>query len=149
MGNGLELTLHHIGYAVKTIEPVAGRYVDRFGYKLCTPVIHDPLQKALVQFLRLPGDDAYLEFVAPDSPESPLSNAVKGGGRLHHICYAANSLEETIDSLEDDGMLLVSEPKTAVAFGGRRICWLIDDNRLLVELVERRDRSDRCTPELA
>jgi methylmalonyl-CoA/ethylmalonyl-CoA epimerase len=146
MGNSLELSLHHIGYAVKTTEPVAGRYVERYGYELCTAIIHDPLQKALVQFLRLPGDDAYLEFVAPDSPESALTSALKGGGKLHHICYAANMLEETIDQLEADGMVLISEPKPAVAFAGRRICWLIDDNRLLVELVERRDRSDRCTP---
>ena len=149
MRNSLELSLHRIGYAVKTIEPAASRYVERYGYELCTPVIRDPLQKALVQFLRLPGDAAYLEFVAPDSPESELNNAVKGGGKLHHICYAANSLEETIDRLEDDGMLIVSEPKTAVAFAGRRICWLVDDNRLLVELVERRDKSDRCIPGVA
>lgn len=149
MSNSLELSLHHIGYAVKTIEPAAGQYVERYGYELCTPVIHDPLQKAQVQFLRLPGDAAYLEFVAPDSPESELNNAVKRGGTLHHLCYAANSLEQTIDRLEDEGMLVVSEPKIAVAFAGRRICWLMDDNRLLVELVERRDKSDSCTPGIA
>lgn len=149
MGNSLHLSLHHVGYAVKTIEPAAGRYVERYGYELSTPVIHDPLQKALVQFLRLPGDQAYLEFVAPDSAESKLNNAVKGGGKLHHLCYIADTLEQTIDRLEDDGMLLVSEPKTAVAFAGRRICWLMDDNRLLVELVERRDKSDICAPGVA
>ena len=146
MGNALELSLHHSGYAVKAIEPVAGRYVERYGYELSTPVIHDPLQKALVQFLRLPGDTAYLEFVAPDSPGSELANATKGGGKLHHICYAANQLEDTIDRLEDEGMLLISEPKLAVAFAGRRICWLMDPDRLLVELVERGGNSDRCTP---
>jgi methylmalonyl-CoA/ethylmalonyl-CoA epimerase len=146
MGNGLELSLHHIGYAVKTIEPAAGRYVERYGYEVCTPVIHDPLQSALVQFLRLPGDATYLEFVAPDRPDSPLAGAVKRGGKLHHLCFAANHLEQTISDLEDEGMLLVSEPKTAVAFAGRRICWLVDDMQLLVELVERRDKDDRCTP---
>jgi methylmalonyl-CoA/ethylmalonyl-CoA epimerase len=146
MGHNLELSLHHIGYVVKTIEPAVGRYVERYGYELCTQIIHDPLQKALVQFLRLPGDTAYLEFVAPHSPDSELTNAAKGGGKLHHICYAANELEKTIDRLEDEGMLLISEPKLAVAFAGRRICWLMDPDRLLVELVERQDPSDRCEP---
>jgi methylmalonyl-CoA/ethylmalonyl-CoA epimerase len=146
MGHSLALSLHHIGYAVKAIEPVAERYVERYGYEVCTPVIHDPLQQAFVQFLRLPGDSAYLEFVAPDSPDAPLANASRRGGKLHHLCYAANDLETTISSLEDEGMLLISEPKTAVAFAKRRICWLIDDNQLLVELVERRDASDGCIP---
>jgi methylmalonyl-CoA/ethylmalonyl-CoA epimerase len=149
MDDNLELSLHHVGYAVKAIEPVADRYVTRYGYEISSPIIHDPLQTAFVQFLQLPGDRTYLEFVAPDSSESKLSNAVKRGGKLHHLCYAANQLDATIAQLEDTGMLLISEPKTAIAFAGRRICWLIDDNSLLVELVERRDKTDLCLPGVA
>jgi methylmalonyl-CoA/ethylmalonyl-CoA epimerase len=46
-------------------------------------------------------------------------------------------------------MRLVSEPKPALAFAGRRICWLLGDDRLMIELVERRDDSDLCEPGLA
>ena len=142
------LALHHVGYAVKAIAPKAGMYVRCLGYEVMTHVIHDPLQTALVQFLRLPGDAAYLELVAPDGPESKLSRTVQRRGGLHHLCYACGPLETAVDHLSQNGMLLFSEPKPAVAFAGRRICWLMGEDSLLIELVERRDEADRCTPGL-
>jgi methylmalonyl-CoA/ethylmalonyl-CoA epimerase len=46
-------------------------------------------------------------------------------------------------------MRLISEPKPGLAFAGRRICWLLGDDRLPIELVERRDEADPCQPGLA
>lgn len=148
MNTSLALHLHHVGYATKSIDPMAATYVNRYGYVLATAVIHDPLQTAFVQFLNLPGDRAYLEFVAPDGPESKLSNAAKRGG-LNHLCYTAGPLEETIAQLEASGAILISEPKTGVAFGGRRICWMMGEDPLPIELVERRDDDDLCVPGVA
>jgi methylmalonyl-CoA/ethylmalonyl-CoA epimerase len=148
MNKSLALHLHHVGYATKAIDQIAATYVSRFGYVLATPVIHDPLQTAFVQFLSLPGDRAYLEFVAPDGPESKLSDAAKRGG-LNHLCYTAGPLEETIAQLEGCGALLISEPKIGVAFGGRRICWMMGDDPPPIELVERRDDDDLCVPGVA
>lgn len=149
MTDELKLVLHHVGYAVKEIEPMAALYVARFGYQVASPVIHDPLQTARVQFLRLPGagpGGTYLEFVAPDGPESKLASVVAKGGGLNHLCYTSGPLEVAIAQLEATRMVLISEPKPAVAFGGRRICWLMGQDRSPVELVERRDESDRCEP---
>jgi methylmalonyl-CoA/ethylmalonyl-CoA epimerase len=142
------LHLHHVGYAVKLIDSIAATYASRYGYDISTPVIHDPLQTAFVQFLKLPGDRAYLEFVAPDGPESKLTNAAKRGG-LNHLCYTAGPLEAAIAQLEATGMRLISEPKRGVAFGGRRICWLLGEDPLPIELVERRNEDDLCLPGLA
>jgi methylmalonyl-CoA/ethylmalonyl-CoA epimerase len=143
------LNFHHIGYAVNSIEPIAAAYVSRYGYELVTPIIHDPLQTAFVQFLSLRGDSAYLEFVAPDGPESKLANAVKRGGGLNHLCYICGQLDEAISRLEQNGMRLISEPKPGLAFAGRRICWLLGDDRLPIELVERRSSADLGQPGLA
>jgi methylmalonyl-CoA/ethylmalonyl-CoA epimerase len=143
------LHLHHVGYAAKMIEPLVQQYVLRFGYEICTDVIHDPLETALVQFLRLPGDQAYLEFFAPDGPDSKLISAARRGGNLNHLCYTAGRLEEAIAELEENGMRLISEPKMAMAFARRRICWLIGDDALRIELVERRDDDDLCPPGLS
>ena len=143
------LQLHHIGYAVKEIAPRTADYISRYGYEISTSIIHDPLQTALVQFLKLPADSSYLEFVAPDGPDSKLSNAVKRGGGLNHLCYISGPLEATIASLEGNGMRLISEPKPGLAFAGRRICWLLGDDLLPIELVERRDPDDLCPPGLA
>ena len=143
------LALHHVGYAVKAIVPAAEMYVRSLGYEIMTEIIHDPLQTALVQFLRLQGDAAYLELVAPDGPESKLSRTVQRRGGLHHLCYACGPLEPAVNHLSQNGMLLFSDPKPAVAFAGRRICWLMGEDGLLIELVERRDEADRCIPGLA
>jgi methylmalonyl-CoA/ethylmalonyl-CoA epimerase len=140
------LILHHVGYAVKEIEPMTALYVERFGYEIASPVIHDPLQTALVQFLRIPGSPTYLEFVAPDGPASVLANVVAKGGGLNHLCYTCGPLEEAIEYLRATQMVPLSEPKPAVAFDGRRICWLMGRDRSPVELVERRDAEDRCEP---
>jgi methylmalonyl-CoA/ethylmalonyl-CoA epimerase len=148
MSMNLALSLHHVGYAVKKIEPITLAYVSRFGYDTSTPVIHDPLQTAFVQFLKLPGDRIYLEFVAPDGPESKLANAAKRAG-LNHLCYTAGPLEVAIPQLEESGMRLISELKPGVAFGGRRICWVIGEDLLPIELVERRDDDDLCLPGVA
>jgi methylmalonyl-CoA/ethylmalonyl-CoA epimerase len=139
------LRLHHVGYATKIIEPLAELYVQRYGYEVATPIIYDPLQIALVQFLRLPGDQTYLEFVAPGGPDSKLASAAKRGG-LNHLCYSSGPLEQTIADLEQNGMRLISEPKAAVAFAGRRICWLIGEDPLPIELVELRNDDDLCVP---
>jgi methylmalonyl-CoA/ethylmalonyl-CoA epimerase len=86
--------------------------------------------------------------VAPDGPESMLTNAAKRGG-LNHLCYTAGPVEEAITQLEGTGMRLISEPKPGVAFGGRRICWMVGEDPLPIELVERRDDDDLCVPGLA
>ena len=139
---------HHVGYVVKEIEPVSEVYVTRFGYALCTPVIHDPVQTALVQFLSVPHDRVYLEFVSPDGPDSRLTNALRKGGGLNHLCYIADDLERASDWLVRNGMMLISPPLPAVAFAGRRICWFVGEDMLPIELVERAEIGDLCQPGL-
>ena len=121
------LNLHHVGYAVSSIEPIAVNYVSRYGYEISTPIIHDPLQTAFVQVPgKLRGDSSYLEFVAPDGPNAAkLTGAVKLGTGIHHLCFMSGPLEITIAHLEQSKMKLISDPKPGVAFAGRRICWLL------------------------
>lgn len=142
------LHLHHVGYVVKRIEPIAETYVSRYGYDVCTEIIHDPLQTAFVQFLRLPGDQSYLEFVSPDSDQSALSSAAERRGGLNHLCFTCGPLEQTITELEENGMRVISEIKIGRAFNGRRICWMVGQDPVAIELVERRDLNDQCVPGL-
>jgi methylmalonyl-CoA/ethylmalonyl-CoA epimerase len=131
------MNLHHVGYAVGEIEPTASSYCKRFGYQACTPIIHDPLQTAYVQFFRLPGDQTYLEFVAPDGPNSKLSNAVARQITLNHLCFAVDDIEKATEDLRKTGMAVMSRPVPAVAFAGRRISWLMGRDSVPIELVER------------
>jgi len=130
------MNLHHAGVLVRDIPEAAARYLE-LGYQLRTEVIHDPLQTAYVQFLKLPGDTAYLELVAPDGPDSKLGNALRKGVGLHHLCYTVVDIEDACGRLSSAGWFLVSPPLPAAAFPGRRIAWLRGADRLLMELLER------------
>lgn len=141
------LRLHHIGYLTRSIENAAATHQTRYAYVPATPVIHDPLQTAFVQFLRLPGERTYLELVAPDGPQSKLANSFKRGA-LNHLCYTSGPLEEAIGVLEARGLRLISDPQPALGFGGRRICWLMGEDLVPIELVERHNDDDACEPGL-
>lgn len=132
----MKLNLHHTGTVVKNVHEASAFYIE-MGYELMSQVIHDPVQTAYVQFLRLPDDQVYLELVSPDRADSKLSNALRQGSGLNHLCYSAEGIEAGCEYLRTAGFLLISAPVGAVAFAGRRVAWFRGPDRLLVELVER------------
>lgn len=136
------LRLHHVGILVREIEPAAARYVRRMGCGVRTAILHDPAQTADVQFLALPDGLTLLELVAPDGPDSRLARAAAQGGGLHHLCYATPDLGGTVRDWRAHGFFLVREPVPAVAFGGRRIAWLMSADHVLIELVEQGGEGD-------
>jgi methylmalonyl-CoA/ethylmalonyl-CoA epimerase len=128
--------LHHVGILIRDIAKTAELYNRRFGYQCITDIIHDPMQGTYVQFLEMRGDPVYLEFIAPDSPASHLMNALKKGGGVHHVCFAVADIDAACAHLRSNGMSLVRAPASAPAFRGRRIAWLMAQDRALTELVE-------------
>src|SRR5208283_454686 len=136
----VRLSLHHVGYAVASIKPMTELYVRRFGYEICTEVIHDPTQTAYVQFLRIPGDRTYLEFVAPDGLDSKLSGAIRRGGGLNHLCYSVDDIETATQELSATGMMILTPPVAGVPFNGRRVAWLCGEDGAPTELLERGDQ---------
>jgi methylmalonyl-CoA/ethylmalonyl-CoA epimerase len=142
---GLIRGLHHIGLLVPEIAKAAEIYTRRYGYELTSDVILDPRQTAYVQFLRLPGDSAQLELVSPTGEHSKLSNALRKGGGLNHLCYATNDIETACRLLRAEQMILLQAPVAAVAFPGRRIAWLMGGDRTPIELVEAGEDSRRDT----
>ncbi len=132
-----DLKFHHVGMLVDVIEQHSALYVERFGYELRSEIIHDPRQTAYVQFLAFPGQSVYLELVAPDAPNSFLSNALQKGGGLNHVCYSTVDIDATCNDLRSKKMLLLHLPTESVAFDRRRVAWMKGKDNLLVELVER------------
>jgi len=131
------LRLHHIGVVVSNISEATAAYHHRLQYEPKSDVVYDPKQQADVQFVGLPGDTVYLEFVAPHGPDGPLNAALGKGGGLHHLCYSTDDIDSACADLRSKGMTLIRRPVEAVAFQGRRIAWLMGRDRMLVELVER------------
>lgn len=128
--------VHHIGVVVRDIADAAPAYCRRYGYRARTEIIHDPAQTAYVQFFRIGAERQYLELVAPDGEHSKLTNALKNGGGLNHICYATDDIEAACRELRAEQMMLLQAPVAAAAFPGRRIAWLMGLDRTPIELVE-------------
>jgi len=130
--------LHHLGCVVRSISAVADAFATSISASWDGQIIHDPLQGVRVAFFKPvdPRNPVY-ELVEPACPDSPVTRFLQKGGGLHHVCYEVDDLELGLKEARGTGFVMVSPPKPAVAFGGRRITWICSKNRLLIELLER------------
>lgn len=82
--------------------------------------------------------DALVELLEADSPDSPISRFLeKRGPGIHHICFAVDDLDGTLQKCRDSGMRLVDE-QPRVGAEGKRIAFLhpASTGGILVELTE-------------
>jgi methylmalonyl-CoA/ethylmalonyl-CoA epimerase len=137
-GNGI---LHHLGFAVSSISAAAEGFAASVSAHWDGEVIFDPIQGVRVAFFH-PADNRnpVFELVEPAIEGSPVSNFLKKGGGLHHVCYEVDDLESGLLEARGVGLAIVADPAPAVAFGSRRIAWVCSKKRLLVELLERNQK---------
>jgi methylmalonyl-CoA/ethylmalonyl-CoA epimerase len=137
--NERQFRLHHIGFVVASISASATGFLRSLGANWDGQVFVDTNQKVKVTFLTLLPGDPQLELVEPNAEDAPVNRFLseKGPG-LHHLCYEVDDLEEALAEMRSNGALLAKPPKPAVAFGGRRIAWMITAEKLLVEMLEAR-----------
>jgi methylmalonyl-CoA/ethylmalonyl-CoA epimerase len=133
----MALRLHHIGFVVASIDDAMLGFVRSMAAEWDGRSFEDPLQKAKVAFLTTRAGEAQIELVEPLGEDSPVRRFLreKGGG-LHHVCYEVADLERELADFHARGAAIAKRPKPAVAFGGRRIAWVITAEKLLVELLE-------------
>ncbi len=131
-------SLHHIGFVVANIAASMESFVNSLAGSWDGQVFHDPHQRVKVAFLSTAPGDTQIELVEPAGESSPVARFLKvHGGGLHHVCYEVETLERELAEWRARGALIVSRPKPAVAFSGRRIAWVMTPEKLLVELLER------------
>ena len=129
------MKIDHIGYAVKRIDRALSSF-EKLGY-VFESVIDDKDRNVKLAF----GEkDGYrIELVSPldKKQASPvdqfLTNAV---GTPYHICYECDCLDMEIEKLKLQGLKVVIEPRAAVAFGGRRVVFMMNIGFGLMEIVE-------------
>ncbi|MGI5090957.1 VOC family protein [Treponema socranskii] len=130
------MTFHHIGIACYDIEKSSQFYLAQ-GYKK-TETVYDPIQNVNICFCEnLTGTGICVELISPKDDTSPVNkNLHKNGVSPYHICYETENLEKSILELKKQKFLVVTRPAPAVAFGGRRVCFLFNKAVGLIELVE-------------
>ena len=130
-------TLHHVGFVVASIADAGDGLARSLGADWNGEIVHDPLQRARVSFMRCGDDRPAVELVEPDGDDSPLCAFLSKGGGLHHVCYEVDSLDAQLKQSRAAGALVAKAPLPAVAFGGRSIAWVYTRQKLLVEYLER------------
>jgi methylmalonyl-CoA/ethylmalonyl-CoA epimerase len=130
------MRFHHIGYVVADIEQGIRDFQRSLDAAWDNQIFEDPKQRVKVAFLSTNPLDPSIELVQPLGPGSPVNRFLEKGGGLHHICWAVNDLETALRDFHERGAAVASRPKPALAFGGKRIAWLITSEKLLVELLE-------------
>lgn len=139
--------LHHVGLVVAAIEPVADHLARHLHGAWDGRIHHDPHQNVRVGFLTsAAGGASSIELVEPADQSSPVTAFLRRGGGLHHLCYEVDDLEAQLRRCREEGALLVRPPLPAVAFDGRRICWTLSRERLLVEWLEREPATAPVAP---
>jgi methylmalonyl-CoA/ethylmalonyl-CoA epimerase len=134
-------TLHHLGVVVASISAIADEFSSSMSATWDGRIIHDPLQQVRVAFFSPVNEsNPVFELVEPASEFSPVTNFLSKRVGLHHICYEIDDLDAGLQSSRAAGFFVVSIPKPAVAFSGRRIAWISSKSRLLMELLERKPK---------
>ncbi len=133
------MTFHHIGIACFDIEESSQFYILQ-GYTK-TDTVYDPIQNVNIYFLHnleCGRGGARIELVSPKDSTSPVNKILqKNGVSPYHICYETESLEESISKLRAQKLIMAPKPSPAVAFSGKRVCFMFSKHIGLIELVER------------
>ena len=127
------MRIHHVGMVVANIESTV-EYLKAMGGGVRTPVYEDPNQKSYVQFVNLGG--LTIELLSPMSEDSPVAQSVKTRRRLHHLCYEVEHFDKELAKWDSEGRKIVSKPKSAKAFQGRRVAFFMTKEGDLFELLE-------------
>ena len=108
------MTLHHVGCVVASIEDSIDRYRVALGALAVSEIFEDPIQRSRVAFLDFPTPGPVrFELVQPSAPDSPVARFLEKGGGLHHLCYEVDDLPEHIRWMKLQRALLISSPKPA------------------------------------
>lgn len=126
-------TIAHVGIAVKATEELIPLYRDILG--LSDFPLADSDGAKITGFA---AGDSLVELLEADGPETPIGKFVdRRGPGIHHICFAVDDLEGTLEKCRQSGIRLIDETPRLGA-EGKRIAFLhpASTGGTLVELTE-------------
>ena len=123
----------HVGIAVRSLDEILPFYRDVLGLP---EVVLDDADGAHIAGLA--AGDTLVELLEAQHPESPIGKFVaKRGPGIHHICFAVDDLDGTLERCRAAGVRLIDETPRPGA-EGKRIAFLHPSATagVLVELTE-------------
>jgi methylmalonyl-CoA/ethylmalonyl-CoA epimerase len=134
------LSINHVGLAVPSIERFLNRNELLLGALDRGPLIHNDRQR--VRELTVSDGHTSVELIEPLDERSPISGFLQRnpGGGLVHVAFEVDDLDQMLAELTARGARVVVPPTPDIAFGERRIAFVVLD-RQVTELIERAPHS--------
>jgi methylmalonyl-CoA/ethylmalonyl-CoA epimerase len=123
----------HIGIAVRDLQALVPFYRDVLG--LPETALDDADGARIVGLV---AGESLVELLEADEAESPIGRFVaKRGPGIHHVCFAVDDLDATLDRCRSAGIRLIDETPR-IGAEGKRIAFLHPSGTggVLVELTE-------------
>ena len=124
------MQFHHIGVACLNIAEELDSIRKLQTLRSVSPILHDPEQDVDLCMIET---DAGVNIELVAGPR--VANLVKKRISYYHVCYSVDNLQTEIERLTNAGATMVAEPRPAVLFGGRKVCFL-QASYGLIELLE-------------
>ena len=127
--------LDHVGIAVTDLTAARDLYERVLGLEVAHEEV---IEDQGVHELLLSTGDAFVQLVAPLSPDTPVGRFLaRRGEGLHHVGYAVPDVAAAVADLRAQGFEVI-EPAPRIGSGGTTIAFLHPKSMggVLVELVE-------------
>lgn len=116
-----DMKFDHLGLVVKSTAKGRKVLAQMLAIKHWTVEFHDPINGVLVQFGHDQSGMCY-ELLEPLNEESPVYSALTTGKAIiNHVAYRVPNIVAHGERLRGAGCAPTSNPKPAVAYGGRQI----------------------------
>jgi methylmalonyl-CoA/ethylmalonyl-CoA epimerase len=105
--------IDHVGVAVEDVDTAIALYAKSFEMELAH---RETVESQGVEAVLLDVGDGHVELLAPLGPNTPVGKYLerKGPG-LHHVAYAVQDIEATLERLAAAGLELIdAEPRTGI-----------------------------------
>ncbi len=99
--------IEHIGIAVNSLEEAIPFYENMLGLK-CYAVEEVKDQKVKTAFFMV--GQTKIELLESTDPEGPIGKFIeKKGPGMHHIAYAVDNVDQSLEELENNGVRLIDQ----------------------------------------
>jgi methylmalonyl-CoA/ethylmalonyl-CoA epimerase len=124
---------HHLGIATRSLAKEVDSY-SHLGYEPEGGEFQDDHQG--IRGLFLAGGGPRLEILEPIEGSKTLEPILLRGLKCYHHAYEVEEMEVSMSALQEERALIVRAAAPAIAFGGRRVAFMMLQNRWMVELID-------------
>ena len=125
---------HHIGYASKSIDEDL-LFFKSLGFNLEGKIFTDTNQGIRGCFIVGCGTRIELLENLPNS--QTLSGLIRHGINMYHLAYEVDSIKVAFEKISNIKHKVIVQPISAVAFGGRKIAFVLFRNNFILEFIEK------------